>query len=61
MQPTIHLLRKAGFLPRPYPALGSKCIVGCILFCFIFGEIHFPRVTFFRRDEIGFHYFNILM
>jgi hypothetical protein len=31
MQPTIHLERKAGFLPRPDPALRSKCIVGCIL------------------------------
>jgi hypothetical protein len=65
MQPTIHLLRKAGFLPRPYPALRSKCIVGCIFnsvgrvitsespcmlnaycFCFIFGKMYFPRVTF---------------
>jgi hypothetical protein len=30
MQPTIHLERKAGHLPRPPPALRSKCIVGCI-------------------------------
>jgi hypothetical protein len=30
MQPTIHLEGKAGYLPRPYPALPSKCIVGCI-------------------------------
>jgi hypothetical protein len=30
MQHTIHLERKAGYLPRPYPALRSKCIVGCI-------------------------------
>jgi hypothetical protein len=31
MQPTIHLEPKAGYLPRLYPALRSKCIVGCIL------------------------------
>jgi hypothetical protein len=31
MQPTIHLEGKAGYLPRLYPALRSKCIVGCIL------------------------------
>jgi hypothetical protein len=31
MQPTIHLERKAVFLPRPDPALRSECIVGCIL------------------------------
>jgi hypothetical protein len=30
MQPTIHLERKAGYLPCPYPALRSECIVGCI-------------------------------
>jgi hypothetical protein len=30
MQPTIHLQSKAGYLPRPYAALRSKCIVGCI-------------------------------
>jgi hypothetical protein len=30
MQPTIHLEGKAGYLPRPYTALRSKCIVGCI-------------------------------
>jgi hypothetical protein len=30
MQPTIQLGSKAGYLPRPYPALRSKCIVGCI-------------------------------
>jgi hypothetical protein len=30
MQPTIHLERKAGCFPRPYPAGRSKCIVGCI-------------------------------
>jgi hypothetical protein len=30
MQPTIHLEGKTGNLPRPYPALRSKCIVGCI-------------------------------
>jgi hypothetical protein len=30
MQPTIHLEGKAGYLPRLYPALRSKCIVGCI-------------------------------
>jgi hypothetical protein len=30
MQPTIHLEGKAGYLTRPYPALPSKCIVGCI-------------------------------
>jgi hypothetical protein len=30
MQPTIHLEGKTGFLPRPHPALCSKCIVGCI-------------------------------
>jgi hypothetical protein len=30
MQPTIHWEGKAGYLPRPYPALPSKCIVGCI-------------------------------
>jgi hypothetical protein len=29
-QPTIHLKGKIGYLPRPYPALRSKCIVGCI-------------------------------
>jgi hypothetical protein len=29
-QPTIHLEGKAGYLPCPYPALRSKCIVGCI-------------------------------
>jgi hypothetical protein len=26
MQPTIHLEGKAGCLPRPYPALRSKCM-----------------------------------
>jgi hypothetical protein len=31
MQPTIHLECKIGYLPRPYPALCSKCIMGCIL------------------------------
>jgi hypothetical protein len=30
MQPTIHLERKAGYFARPYLALRSKCIVGCI-------------------------------
>jgi hypothetical protein len=30
MQPTIHLEGKAGYLPRPYPALRSKYIVVCI-------------------------------
>jgi hypothetical protein len=30
MQPTIHLERKSGYLPRPYLALRSKSIVGCI-------------------------------
>jgi hypothetical protein len=30
MQPTIHLERKTGYLPRSDPALRSKCIVGCI-------------------------------
>jgi hypothetical protein len=30
MQPTIQLGSKAGYLPRPYPALRAKCIVGCI-------------------------------
>jgi hypothetical protein len=30
MQPTIHLEGKTGYLPRIYPALRSKCIVGCI-------------------------------
>jgi hypothetical protein len=29
MQPTIHLEGEAGYLSRPYPALRSKCIVGC--------------------------------
>jgi hypothetical protein len=43
MQPTIHLERKAGYLPRPYPALRSECIVGCIfnsLGFIITGESH---------------------
>jgi hypothetical protein len=31
MQPTIHLERKAGYGRGKYPALRSKCIVGCIL------------------------------
>jgi hypothetical protein len=31
MQPIIHLERKAGYVPRPYPALHCKCIVGCFL------------------------------
>jgi hypothetical protein len=26
MQPTIHLEGKAGYLPRPYPTLRSKCM-----------------------------------
>jgi hypothetical protein len=30
MQPAIHLERKAGFGRGKYPALPSKCIVGCI-------------------------------
>jgi hypothetical protein len=30
MKPTIHLERKAVYLPRPCPAVRSKCIVGCI-------------------------------
>jgi hypothetical protein len=30
MQPTIHLEGKAAYLSRRYPALRSKCIVGCI-------------------------------
>jgi hypothetical protein len=30
MQPTIHLERKAGYRCGKYPALPSKCIVGCI-------------------------------
>jgi hypothetical protein len=30
MQHTIHLEGKAGYLPRPCPALRSECIVGCI-------------------------------
>jgi hypothetical protein len=30
MQPTIHLEGKGGYLPRPYPPLCTKCIVGCI-------------------------------
>jgi hypothetical protein len=30
MQLTIHMEGKAGYLPRPDPALPSKCIVGCI-------------------------------
>jgi hypothetical protein len=30
MQHTIHLDGKVGHLPRPYPALPSKCIVDCI-------------------------------
>jgi hypothetical protein len=30
MQPTIHLERKAGYGRDKYPALPSKCIVGCI-------------------------------
>jgi hypothetical protein len=30
MQPTIHLERKAGYGRGKYPALRSKCIVGCI-------------------------------
>jgi hypothetical protein len=30
MQPTIHLEGEAVCLPRPYPALRSKCIAGCI-------------------------------
>jgi hypothetical protein len=30
MQPTIHLERKAGSGRGKYPALPSKCIVGCI-------------------------------
>jgi hypothetical protein len=32
MQHTIHLEDKAGHLPPPYPALPSKCIVGCIFY-----------------------------
>jgi hypothetical protein len=30
MQPTIHLEGEAGYLPCLYPALRSKCIVGCV-------------------------------
>jgi hypothetical protein len=30
MQPTIHLERKSGYGRGKYPALPSKCIVGCI-------------------------------
>jgi hypothetical protein len=30
MQPTIHLERKAGYLPRQNTDLRFKCIVGCI-------------------------------
>jgi hypothetical protein len=30
MQYTIHLERKAGYLPRQNPDLRFKCIVGCI-------------------------------
>jgi hypothetical protein len=30
MQPTIHSERKAGYGRGKYPALRSKCIVGCI-------------------------------
>jgi hypothetical protein len=30
MQPTIHLERKTGFGRGKYPAVHSKCIVGCI-------------------------------
>jgi hypothetical protein len=30
MQPTIHLERAAGYGRGKYPALRSKCIVGCI-------------------------------
>jgi hypothetical protein len=30
MQPTIHLERKVGYRRGKYPALPSKCIVGCI-------------------------------
>jgi hypothetical protein len=30
MQTTIHLERKAGYGRGKYPALPSKCIVGCI-------------------------------
>jgi hypothetical protein len=32
MQHTIHLDGKVGHLPRPYPALPSKCIVDCIFY-----------------------------
>jgi hypothetical protein len=32
MQPTIHLERKAGYGRGIYPALRSKCIVGCIFY-----------------------------
>jgi hypothetical protein len=32
MQHTIHLEDKDGHLPPPYPALPSKCIVGCIFY-----------------------------
>jgi hypothetical protein len=31
MQPTIHLERKAGYGHGKYPALPSKCILGCFL------------------------------
>jgi hypothetical protein len=33
MQPTIHLERKAEYGSGKYPALPSKCIVGCIFNC----------------------------
>jgi hypothetical protein len=32
MQPTIQRECKAGYLPLPYPALRSKCIVGWIFY-----------------------------
>jgi hypothetical protein len=57
MQPTIHMEGKAGFLPRPDPALPSKCIVlhiitpesPCIfytmIFCRNFSNVRENRVS----------------
>jgi hypothetical protein len=43
---TIHLAGKAGYLPRPYPALRSKCIVGCILSSVGLMITKLPNITY---------------
>jgi hypothetical protein len=55
MQHTIHLEAKAGHQLRPYAALRSKCIVGCI---FIpsgsLSRVKFPVLSYFSFSNIFF-------